>query len=553
MNIQKKGLLLALLLFSFSMVLIACGQKGTDSTSEKSVSKKVNFLDTSELLTLNTTDEEDFTSFTAQNQVFEGLYNLDKKDNFVPAVAKGMPKTNKAKTVYTIKLKKNAKWSDGSAVTANDFVYAWRRAVDPKTAPGYASLFKDSIKNATEINEGKLPAKKLAVKAKDAHTLVITLKRPVPYFISLLSFETFFPQKQSFVEKQGNKYGKDAKHTLYNGPFVMKTWKGNTSKEWTYAKNNYYWDKKNVQVNEINVSVAKDINAGVNLFETKKVDRAPLSGDYAKQYKTRKDYQTENDALISYLRFNQKRDKKATPLANNNLRHAISLAVDKQTLTKQVIGDGSFAANGLLPKNFVQNPKTGADFREDSGNHLVYNKAAAKKYFAKAKKELGKKSITLDLLGDDQETTKTIFAYLKDQLETNLPGLTIKVRNIPSKTATQFTRDGNYDMSLNAWMPDFKDPWTYSSLFLSNYYNNSMSYSSKAYDKLVKSTETTLATKPLARWNAFVKSEKILLDDDAAILPLYQRKTAVLQNQNVTGVRKHAFGSPYSYKFIRVK
>lgn len=555
MNLFKKVALLSLLTLSFALLLAACGQKSSDTSSSNNstASKKVNFLETSELLTLNTTDEEDFTSFTAQNQVFEGLYGLDKKDNFVPAVADGMPKTNKAKTVYTIKLKKNAKWSDGSAVTANDFIYAWRRAVDPKTAPGYASLFKDSIKNATAINDGKMPADKLAVKAPDDHTLVITLKKPVPYFISLLSFETFFPEKQAFVEKQGDKYGTDAKHTLYNGPFVMKEWKGNTSKEWTYAKNEHYWDKKNVQVGEIHVSVAKDINAGVNLFETKKADRAPLSGDYAKQYKNRKDFQTENDALISYLRFNQKRSGKKTPLANNDLRHAISLAVDKDTLTKQVLGDGSFAANGLLPKDFVQNPKTGADFRKDSGDHLVYNKAEAKTYFAKAQKQLGKKEITLDLLGDDQDTTKTIFAYIKDQLENNLPGLKINVRNIPAKTATQFTRDGNYDMSLNAWMPDFKDPWTYSSLFLSDYYNNSMGYSSKAYDKLVNSTETTLATKPEARWDAFVKSEKILLDDDAAILPLYQRKTAVLQNPNLSGVQKHAFGSPYSYKYIRLK
>ncbi|MBC6310158.1 peptide ABC transporter substrate-binding protein [Listeria sp. FSL L7-1582] len=532
------------------LFLAACGDSA-GKTNEKA-SDQINFLETGELLTLNTTAEEDFVSFTAQNQVFEGLYTLDKKDSFVPGVAASMPVISKDQTEYTIKLRDNAKWSDGSQVTANDFVYAWQRAVDPKTAPSYAALFKDSIKNATEIHEGKLPVSELGVTAPDNETLKITLKKPVPYFISLLSFETFLPQKQAFVEKQGDKYGTDAAHTLYNGPFIMKNWDGNTAKKWTYAKNDEYWDKKQVAIDEISVQVAKDINAGVNLYTTKEADRAPLSGEYAKQYKDRSDFLTEKDALISYLRLNQKRDGKATPLANNALRHALNLAVDKKALTSEILGDGSFPANGLLPKDFVQNPETGADFRADSGDHLTFNKVEASKYLAQAKKELGTDTITLELLGDDQDTTKTIFTFLKDQFEKNLPGVTINIKTMPAKSATELTRTSNYDLSLAAWMPDFKDPWTYSSLFLSDYYNNSMNYNSPKYDQLVKSTDTTLATEPTARWNAFVDSEKVLLDDDAAILPLYQHQTAVLQNPKVTGVQKHAFGSPYSYKFIEM-
>lgn len=548
MHFTKKGWI-ALSLTGLAL-LAACGN--VSGESKDNANEPVKFLETGELLTLNTTAEEDFVSFTAQNQVFEGLYTLDKKDNFVPGVAASMPEINSDQTEYTIKLRKDAKWSDGSQVTADDFVYAWRRAVDPKTAPSYAALFKDSIKNATAIHEGKLPASELGVVAPDAETLKITLKKPVPYFISLLSFETFFPQKQAFVEKQGDKYGTDAKHTLYNGPFVMQSWDGNTSKNWTYAKNPEYWDKKSVDVDKISVQVAKDINAGVNLYNTKEADRAPLSGEYAKQYKDRADFLTEKDSLVSYLRFNQKRDGKATPLANNALRHALNLAVDKEALTSEILGDGSFPANGLLPKDFVQNPKTGADFRTDSGEHLLYNKTEASKYLAQAKKELRADTITLELLGDDQDTTKTIFTFLKNQFETNLPGVTINIKTMPAKSATELTRSSDYDMSLAAWMPDFKDPWTYSSLFLSDYYNNSMHYNSPKYDQLVKSTDTTLATDASARWNAFIASEKVLLDDDAAILPLYQHQVAVLQNPDITGVQKHTFGSPYSYKFIQM-
>ncbi|WP_163653190.1 peptide ABC transporter substrate-binding protein [Listeria sp. PSOL-1] len=528
----------------------ACENKSNKGNGS---SKEANFLETSELLTLNTTADEDFASFTAQNQVFEGLYGLNEKDEFVPAVAKAMPVISEDQKTYTIHLRSNAKWSDGSKLTAADFVYAWRRAVDPKTATGYASLFKDTVKNATEINAGKLPATQLGVKAVDEETLKIELKKPVPYFLSLLSFETFFPQKEAFLKKQGDKYGTTASHTLYNGPFIMKEWQGNTAKSWVYAKNKNYWDKDNVKIDMIHVNVSKDINAGINLFETKEADLAPLSGEYAKRYKNRTDFKTEKDSMITYLRLNQKRDGEKTPLANNALRHAINLAIDKDQLTKEILGDGSFAANGWIPKDFTQNPETGADFRKDSGSHLVYNKSKAKEYFQQAKKELNMKQISLELLGDDQEVTKTLFTYLKDKWEANLPGLTVNIKTMPAKAAMQLTLDGHYDMSLSSWLPDFKDPWTYSSLFLSDYYNNSMSYSSPKYDQLVKSTDTELATKKQERYQAFIASEKVLLDEDAAIVPLYQHQTAVLQNPKLTGVRKHSFGSPYSFKYVRLK
>lgn len=160
--------------------------------SNNTTNKSVHFVETEDLLTLNTTNEEDFASFTAQNQVLEGLYSLDKQDNVIPAVAKSLPKISADKKTYTIQLRDDAKWSDGSAVTAKDFVYAWQRAVSPKTAPSYSILFVNSIKNAKEVNEGKLKSSELGVKAVNDYELQIELIKPISYFPSLLSFQTFF-------------------------------------------------------------------------------------------------------------------------------------------------------------------------------------------------------------------------------------------------------------------------------------------------------------------------------------------------------------------------
>ncbi|MFD1901873.1 ABC transporter substrate-binding protein [Enterococcus termitis] len=207
--------------FIISSLLIAgvflAGCDSTNKSAENETKKiTVHFTEPAELLTLDTTQEEDFTSFNAQNQVLEGLYQLNDKDETIPAVAEELPEISEDKLTYTIKLRKDAKWSNGDTVTANDFLYAWRRAVTPETAPSYASLFVATIKNADEIYQGKLKPTELGVEAPDDYTIRIHLIKPIPYFTSLLTFETFFPINQAFAEKQGSDYGTSSQTTIYN-------------------------------------------------------------------------------------------------------------------------------------------------------------------------------------------------------------------------------------------------------------------------------------------------------------------------------------------------
>ncbi|MBC1434586.1 peptide ABC transporter substrate-binding protein [Listeria rocourtiae] len=544
---MKKNYIIGLILITSMLVLAACGG-GKDTASDTSDKQVLRVIESTEIPLMDTSLATDGVSFTAMNQVFEGLYTLDKNDQIIPAAAEAMPQISNDQKTYTIKIRDTAKWSDGSDLTADDFIYAWRKVVNPKSGAQYSFLYRDVVANASDIIDGKKDPKELGVKALDDKTIEIQLTQAVPYFNSLLTFGPFYPQKEAYVTKEGKDFAKDSNHLLYNGPFTMADWSG-TSKSWSFIKNDNYWDKKNVKLDRIDVEVAKEPGSAVNLYNTGKVDRAPLTGDYASQYKDNKEFVAEPDSYVYWLKFNQKQPD----VANVELRKAIAKAINKEALADTVIANGATAINGEIPNGFAQNPKTGKDFREDSGDHLTYNVAEAKAHFAKAKQQLGKNEITLELVGDDQEFAKKTLEFIQSELETNLSGLKINLKTVPYKNRLALDKEQDYTVQLSRWAPAYKDPMTYIASWQTNNNYNNMSYSSPAYDKLTTDISTTLATDPEARWQAMLQTEKVLLDDDAAIAPLYQNATAVLEKPYVKGVVKHLFGAPYSFRWAYIQ
>ncbi|WP_099221526.1 peptide ABC transporter substrate-binding protein [Listeria costaricensis] len=552
---NKKVWVVGLLIGLVSLVLAACG--GSSSSEEVKTGSKggnkneVNLMETAEIPSMDSKKGTDGVSFTAQNQVFEGLYYLDQDDQVQPGVAAGEPELNDAQTVYTIKLRDDAKWSNGTAVTANDFVYAWQKIVDPATAAEYAVIFDGVVKNATAIINGEKKPEELGVKALDDQTLEITLEQPVPYFQSLLTFPTFYPQNQEYVEKQGENYAKDSEHMIYNGAFVMKDWK-NTSKTWRFEKNDKYWDKGSVKTDAINVQVVKEPGSAVNLFDTGKLDRANLTGDYAKQKQSDDNYQTELESFVYYLKFNQKQDGKDTIFANANARKAFALAIDKQQLVDTVLGNGSQPATGYVPAKFTFNPETQEDFRTESGTYQKNDQKAAKDYWKQAKQELGIDKITIELLVDDQDFNKKSGEFIQNTLQEQLDGVTVDIKTVPYKNRLQLDENQDYTLQLTRWGPDYQDPSTFLSTQMTDNNYNRASYSNAEFDQLMTKASTELVTQPEERWQAMIDAEKVLLDD-AGIAPLYQSGLAVLQKPELTGVVHHLFGAPFSYKWIEKK
>ena len=233
-----------------ALMLAACG---SSSSSSKSTRKALSWTVASEIPTMDLSKATDATSFNQISNTMEGLYRLGKNSKLEKGLATS-EKVSKDGLTYTYTLRKS-KWSDGTEVTAKDFVYSWRRTVNPKTASQYSYLFS-GIKNADAIVAGKKSVNSLGIKAVGKYKLVITLERRIPYFDKLMGFAVFFPQSEKAVKKYGSKYGTASKYMIYNGPFVQKGWTG-SNLSWKMVKNKYYWDKKSVKLNTITWSVQK--------------------------------------------------------------------------------------------------------------------------------------------------------------------------------------------------------------------------------------------------------------------------------------------------------
>lgn len=533
---QHERLLIGIILAT-SLLISACSNNSSKAKVE-SEEQVLNVTISEEIPSLDTAKSMNGTSAHVMQNIFEGLYVLDEKDNPVPGVAKSFEKSTDGKT-YIFHLRKDAKWSNGDAVTAHDFVYSWQRTVKPETASQSAYMLF-YIKNAETINKGTLSADQLGVKAIDDVTLEVQLEKPIPYFIHLLPLPIYLPQHKSFVEGKGSKYGLEPEHMIYNGPFVLSEWKH--EQEFKLKRNDTYWDKNNVKLKEINFHIVKDTATAVNLYETNSIDRTPINSSFVDKYKGKRDFHTTKDSAIAMLRFNQKN----SVLANIKIRQSLSMALNKEAVVNHFLNNGATAAQGLVPEGY-KNEKDGKDFRKENGDLAVYNVEKAKNLWEDAKKELGVEHITLEFLTFEQDQAKQTAEYMKEELEKNLQGLTIKIKQQPFKQKLQLEQTGQYDMSMVVWGPDYKDPISYLELFTTDNPNNKMSYSNQHYDELINNAKNDLVLEDQKRWKAMQEAEKILLEG-AAIAPLYHTGSAYVQKEYVKGIEKHQFGGVYTYK-----
>ncbi|PEC86974.1 peptide ABC transporter substrate-binding protein [Bacillus cereus] len=548
---------------AMSMALTACsgsgGEKKSTTTSSgggeekkseiKYAAKQVlNRTENQEIPTMDVSKSTDTLGSQILGNTMEGLYRLDKDNKPIPAAAESSTKSEDGKK-YTFKLRKDAKWSNGDPVTAKDFVYGWQRLLDKNTAAEYAFI-AFYIKNAEAINKGEKPLTDLGAKAVDDYTLEVELEKPVPYFLNLMAFPSYYPLNEKFVKEKGDKFGLEADTTLYNGPFVMASWKHEQG--WQLKKNDKYWDNKTVKLEEINYSVVKEVATKVNLYDTGSIDFTLLSGEFVDKYKSNKEeYGEYSEASTFFLRLNQKRNGQDTPLKSKKLREAIALSIDKKGLANVILNNGSKATDQLVPKGLATGPD-GKDYQDTFKNGLKYDPKKGAAAWDAAKKELGKDQVTIELLSYDDGTAKKIADYFKDQIEKNLKGVTVNTKIQPFKQKLKLESAQDYEVSFAGWSPDYSDPMTFIDMFESKSPYNQMSYSNPKYDEMVKKAGNELLSDPKKRWETLGKAEKLFLEEDAGLVPLYQTGRAYVMKPNVKGIVKHNISPEYSFKWAYV-
>lgn len=538
----------SLVTISAAIVLVACGN--TSNSQSSGNSKTLNLSTTAPL---DTIDISKSTGYGQTGNVFESFYRLGSNGKPTAGLAKSGSVSKNGKT-WTFKLR-NAKWSNGDPITAQDFVYSWHRSLNPKTASPYSYLFS-GVKNANQIIAGKKNPNSLGISAPNKRTVVVKLTRPIAYFKVLMAYPLFGPQDAKVVKKYGSKYATKSQYQVYSGPFKITGWNG-TNDSWSFVKNKNYWDKKAVKLNKINYEVVKSNNTGYQLYQQGKLDLTPLSSEQVKNLKSNKDFKSYPYSYVRFLMYNFKDKNKVNrkALNNRNIRLALSLAIDRNVITKKVLGDGSTIPTGFVASQLASDPKSGTDFAKQQSvkNTTNYNAALAKKYWQKGLKQIGEKNLTFNLLASNDSTdSDQLTQYLQSQWTKVLKGIKVDVTNIPAKSYVSRAQSGDFDIDLSGWGGDFNDPMTFMQIPMTGTSYNRGKWSNSKYDQLVNRGANQDANNVNARWQDLVKASRIV-NSEQAITPIYQQTTAYLQDSRVHGIIHNTAGTQWNYKYAYVK
>jgi oligopeptide transport system substrate-binding protein len=510
-----------------------------------SMGKQVNWTLPSALRTTDPSNVADIPSQDAVMATGEGLYRVGKSGKPELAAAKSVEESADGLT-WTFKLRDNLKWSDGSKVTAADFVYSWRRANDPKTA-AIGAMFFTGMKNATAIQNGEVAADQLGAEAVDETTLKVTLENPLPQFKSELAMMYFFPEKESFVTEKGSNFGTSSENSLSSGPYVVTGWDG-TSSTYTLEKNKYYWDAGKVRTPKVKVTATPSATTAMNLYEAGDSDWVTLNATQAKSKKNDKGYKVVNTAATTYLELNPNKQN----LDNLKLRQALQYAVNRKDLSTVLYGAASpaktFTAQGL-----ATDPNTGKDFTKGTATkYVAYKPSDAKKLWKEGLKEVGKSSMTLTLLTNDTDASKKTGEALQAQFEKALPGLTVSVKSVPAKQTSSLLKSGDFELAVSTWNADYADPVDMLQTLVTGASWNLTQWSNKEYDALYQKATTTDANDNKARYKDLADLEK-MAQKQVAVSPLTYAKVTALQNPKVSGVYVNPVGGTFDFKLAYKK
>lgn len=518
----------------------------TEAGSVTASSDDLNIMLETPVESLDPQQATDGTSFEVIADYTDGLYQMDKDGKAVPALAADTKVSDDGLT-YTFTLK-DAKWSNGTPVTAKDFVFGWQRAVDPDVASEYAYMLSDigQVKNAADIIAGKKDKSELGITAVDDKTLKVELEAPVSYFLSLMYFPTFYPVNEDFYNSVGDSFGTSPETTLSDGAFVLDSYEP-AATSFHLTKNADYYDADRVKLAGLNYQVIQDSQQALMSYQTGDLDITLVNGEQVDQVKDDPAFKAVGAGYLWYVSPNISSVKE---LANLNIRKAMTMAIDRDTLTTGVLKDGSLPTYTAVPPQFATGPD-GSDFSEDQTkfqDDCKFDADAAADYWKKGLEELGEDSVELEMIVDADDAPQKVAQVLKEQWESTLPGLTVDLKVEPKKQRVQDMQDGNFQVALTRWGPDYADPMTYLGMWVTNNSNNYGLWSNKDYDSIIAECTTgDLATDAQGRWDKMYDAEKLVMDD-AVIFPLYTQSNALMVNPKVTGIEYHPVALNRVYK-----
>jgi oligopeptide transport system substrate-binding protein len=433
--------------------------------------------------------------------LFSGLVMQDAKADLIPGAAESW-KISDDGTVYTFTLRKGATWSNGDPVTADDFVYSFRRLEDPATAAEYASMLY-VVKNAQEINEGKAKLEELGVKAVDAGTLEITLKAPTPYFLEMLTHQANYPVHKASIDNLGADWIKPG-NLVSNGAYTLAEFVPNDHIK--LVKNPKFYEADKVKVDVVNYFPTEDRSTAVKRFAAGELDSnddMPL--EQLADLKAKFGDQIHIGPYLGTYYYAVKTDKE--PWSNPKLRRAISMAIDRDFLAEKVWNNSMLPGYSMVPPGIAGYEPAIADYAEMS---QIDREDEAKKILA----ELGygpDKPLKLEIRYNTSENHKNTAVAIQEQLKPL--GIEVTMVNTDTKTHYGFLEQkGDFDYARAGWIADYKDPETFLGISRKASGNNYSNYNNPKFEELMDKAAAA-GGNPAERSKILSQAEKVLVDD----------------------------------------
>ncbi|MDK9738837.1 oligopeptide ABC transporter substrate-binding protein OppA [Vibrio sp. D404a] len=521
---QSTALLISSLLTPFISVTAAADTlpAGTTLAKEQHLVR----ANDAEAATLDPAKAEGLPEMHILRDLFEGLVIQDRDGNITPGVAESW-ETEDNKT-FVFHLRKDAKWSNGDPVTADDFVYALRRAVDPKTAsPNVWYLKLTKINSIADVAEGKKPLDALGVTAIDKHTLRFELDSKVPYFVAMTGHTSMMPVHKANLESSEKPWS-DPKQFVGNGAFLLDEWVVNERVE--LKKNPNYWDSDDTHLNQVTYIPFENQNASINRYAVGEVDITSDVPTHMAQ-KLQKEYQQAYTAVpllcTYYYAFNTTR----APFDDVRVRQAVSYSIMRDVVTNGVTQVGN------LPAYTFAHEYT-AGFEATQPEYSSWTQDQRDEKAQQLLKEAGydaSNPLDFKLLYNTSESNKSIAVAIASMLKNNL-GAKVELENQEWKSYLVSRRQGDFDVMRASWCGDYNEASTFLSLLRSGSSGNFARYSSDIYDKAMESALS--ATTEQERQTFYDQAEQALAVD-MPIAPIYYYMQARLVRPTVGGFAKN--------------
>ena len=470
--------------------------------------------------------------------LFEGLCGQHPSNDgkHLPGAAASWS-SNENFTVWTFNLQPNAKWSDGTPVTTEDFIYSYQRMLHPEFGAKYASLLY-YIKGAEAYNQGKTDFSTVGVRSIGTHTLEITMRAPIPFLPDLTKHYTWYPVPKHIIEKHGGMLEKNGEWTeagnlVSNGPFILSEWVLFDRIE--CVRNPQYWDADTVKLNGIHFLPISNAYTEARMFYNNQLhvsySLAPELISYSKE-KYAKNTKVQTYLGSNFLRFNVTNDE----LSNVDLRKALAHSLNNKAIIDNILKGGQERATGLVPNM--------GEYK--AAEVMSYDTELAKKYLEKS--GVNPADITLTLLTTDREGAKVIAEAMQDMWKKNL-GISVNIRQSEWKSYQKAMSDLDYDISTGGWIGDYPDPTTFLDMWKKGDGNNRTGWSSEEYERLLGKAELT--EDPTQRIRILEEAEKILLNE-TPIVPIYWYTKCYLQHESLKGWHPLILNN-HPYKFLSLK